>query len=176
MTTKQLQKLAKEKYGRKITDEMAADFLKKNKVSTEEELDNVVARMNGSGPNDPTPTNLSGTIRYFRLANKAGFVAQMKLKWVHYTQVEEGNVILKKIDKSGSYELSGYRDVCLGAERTIDMNDTDIPDGSEVYLEVIVCAGYDRKAGEIFIYSSTAGDRASYEISGATLTSKLKKV
>lgn len=177
MTNQQLKEIAKAKYGREISDEMATNFLLHNNVNTEEELHNVISGTDGGcGPNDPTPTKLSGTVRYFKLTNKGGFVAQMKIKWTHYTQIEEGGNIIRKKNGSGSYELSGYRDICLHGERTIDMKNTDIPDGSEVYLEIIVCGGYDRKTKELYIYSSTASDTASYKISGTTCSSNFKKV
>ena len=106
-------------------------------------------------------------IRYYKLKNKAAFVARMKIKWTHSDS--------KGDTSTGDYEPSGYHDVCAGAERTIDMNDTNIPDGAEVQLEVKVVLGTDKTASEKHSYQKSFGDMATYEITGTTLISKLKE-
>ena len=107
-------------------------------------------------------------IRYFKLTNKGWFVAQMQVIWTGNDG--KGNV------SHGTYEPSGYHDICIHAERTIDLADksTKIPDGAQVQLKVEVIAGKDKTATEKFIFSKDAGDTACYKISGTTLSNTLK--
>jgi hypothetical protein len=178
MTIGQLQAIAKEKYGKEVTDEQAERFLADNDIQSEEELENAASGMVGCGdPGDPVPSVIEGTtIRYLKLDNEGGFVAQMRVPWELYENITDGGNIVRKLVSSGTYEQSGYHDICLGGERTIDLNDTGIPDGAEVYLEVVVVAGRNRLAGERFHYGSTASDNASYKITGTTFDSSLRKV
>jgi hypothetical protein len=69
--------------------------------------------------------------------------------------------------------LLSYHDVCAGAEREIDLNDTRISNGSTVQLKVDVVAGKDKTADELFEYNKSCGEIAEYKISGTTLIDKL---
>ncbi len=107
----------------------------------------------------------NGAVRYFTLHNSGAFVARMQIWWC-----------LK--DDTGTYEEQGYHDICVSAERTIDLKSIGgaIPEGARVRLIVEVVAGKDKTAQEEFIYLSDSGERAVYKISGTTLKSKLKLI
>jgi hypothetical protein len=177
MTVEQLKSIAKEKYGKDVTDEQAERFLANNGLKSEEELANAVPGPIGcSDPGDPVPSVIGGTVRYFKLDNEGAFVAQMQLPWEKYEEVSDGGNIVRKLVDSGTYEQSGYHDICAGGERTIDLNDTDIPNGAEVYLKAVVVLGHNRLSGNRFNYCTTASNTASYKISGTTLNSSLWQV
>jgi hypothetical protein len=106
-------------------------------------------------------------IRYFKLHNAGAFVARMQVKWTGNDG--QGN------ESHGTYEPSGYHDVCAAAERTIDLNDTNIPDGACVTLKVVVVLGKDNTADETYTYKRDCGDTAYYKISGTTLNNHLKQ-
>lgn len=106
-------------------------------------------------------------IRYYKLQNKGAFVARMKVIWNH---TDGGN------DSHGTYEPSGYHDICAAAERTIDLKSAEIPNGAKVQLKVDVVLGKDKTASEKYIYSEDAGDMASYKITGTTLINSLKLI
>ncbi len=100
-------------------------------------------------------------VRYFKLKNSGGFVARMQIAW------NDNN------GKHGTYEPGGYHDICAAGERTLDLNDTDIPENASVFLKVCVVLGKDKEASELYEYDKTCSETASYEISGTTLISKL---
>lgn len=100
-------------------------------------------------------------VRYFTLLNKGGFVVQIQIKWT----APNGD--------SGTFEESGYHDICIHGERTLDLTTTKIPDGSKVRLNANVVGGKDNLAPEEFTYKTHSAAMANYKISGATLTNKL---
>jgi hypothetical protein len=111
---------------------------------------------------------IMASIRYYLLKNKGAFVARMQVIWNHTDS--QGN------ESHGTFEPSGYHDVCAAGERTIDINDnTHIPDGAEVQLKVIVVLGKNRTASVKHEYHTDSGGIAVYEISGTTLINKLKE-
>lgn len=103
-------------------------------------------------------------IRYIKLMNGGGFVAQMI---VHYDKEENGNVVHKK------YEESGYHDVTVGFDRTIDLSKTGIPDGSPVSLEVNVVWGKNNQASQTHTYRASSTKMACYVITGTTLSNTM---
>lgn len=107
-------------------------------------------------------------IRYFKLQNKGAFVARMQVIW--HGKDTKGNAV------DGVYEPGGYHDVLAAAERTIDLNETNIPDAAEVHLKVVVVAGRDREASERHKFTRSSGGMATYEISGTTLINTLKEL
>lgn len=107
-------------------------------------------------------------IRYMKLKNEGGFVARMKILWEGSDG--KGNI------GHGEYEEDSYHDICIHAERSIDLSETNIPDNSEVQLKAVVVLGKDKTADEKFIYSKDSCEKATYEISGTTLINKLKKI
>lgn len=100
------------------------------------------------------------TIRYFRLHNSGGFVARIQVVWSHN-------------GKKDIYKGSGYRDICIHGERTLDLTTTGIPDGATVQLKADVRLGRDNTAFETFTYRKNAGETASYDVSGTTLDNEL---
>lgn len=106
-------------------------------------------------------------VRFFKMKNLGGFVARMEIIWNLGDNM--GN------ESSGTYKPTGYQDVCVGAERTIDLNDnTNIPNGAAVRLKAEVVLGIDRVGDEMFIYDNSCSGIAEYEVSGTTLINKLK--
>lgn len=103
------------------------------------------------------------TIRYFKLQNAGGFVARIN---VTYRLDGEGNW--------RKWKPSGYADICLGAERTQDLKELGIPNGTHVRLIAFVALGKDNHAKEEYVFSSGDGKTASYKISGTTLINDLK--
>jgi hypothetical protein len=114
-------------------------------------------------------------VRYFKLENSGGFVAQIEVQYKEKHTDGQGNISYDAEWKSWQHD--GYGDICVGAERTVDLlNDLNIPDGSQVRLKAIVVAGKDRTADEQYIYQKTASSMATYKISGTTLINSLKRV
>ncbi|MFA5658169.1 MAG: hypothetical protein WC900_02675 [Oscillospiraceae bacterium] len=106
-------------------------------------------------------------IRYLKLKNAGAFVVHMVIIW----DGDDGN----GNESHGTYEPSGYHDICAAAERTIDLNDnTKIPNGATVKLKADVVWGKDKTASEEYIYDNSCGGIAEYKISGTTLNNKLK--
>lgn len=103
------------------------------------------------------------TIRYFKLSNKGGFVTR-----IHVRYRNEGEENWK--------EWSGSGDICIDAERTQDLKDLGIANGTHVNLLAFVVWGSDHTASEEYIFSSESGKTASYEISGTTLINHLKLI
>ena len=105
------------------------------------------------------------SIRYFKLANKGAFVTRIYVKYRL-----EGEKEWKK------WKPSGYADICTAAERTQDLRELGIPDGTHVRLFAYVALGNDNESDEEFLYVSSSGETASYQISGTTLSNKLRRV
>lgn len=113
-------------------------------------------------------------MRYMKLKNKGGFVARIEIQYKEKKSDSQGNISYDAEWKS--WHSDGYRDICAAAERTVDLNDSNIPDGSQVRLKAIVKLGSDRVSEEQYIYNKTSSKSAVYEISGTTLINKLKRV
>lgn len=104
-------------------------------------------------------------IRYFRLHNNGAFVARMR-------------IICISMDDGHEYEIEqeGYHDICVGAERTFDLqNDAkgNIKPNDLVKLEVVVVLGKNNTAREMFMYDPSSSKMADYTISGTTLINTL---
>ena len=114
---------------------------------------------------DQLPLVQGKDLRYFTLHNSGAFVARMKIEWTYG-------------ESSGTYEESGYHDICVGQDRTIDIASIDgaIPPGAYVRLKVHVVAGKGKTANEEFIYSPYSIEQASYEIIGTTLHNNLMRI
>jgi hypothetical protein len=110
-------------------------------------------------------------IRYFKLSNDGWYVALMRIEYKNVLTVGD-NVAYDA--KWSSWEAGGYHDVCLGAERTVDLTDTDIGKGAQVRLHMVVAGGKDRTADQVFEYSDAAGATAFYKASRTTLDSLLE--
>ncbi|MCI8404427.1 MAG: hypothetical protein HFE49_05945 [Clostridia bacterium] len=113
-------------------------------------------------------------IRYITLQNEGGFVAQIEIQYKRKHTDAHGNISYDAEWKSWHYD--GYRDICAASERTIDLTDSDIPDGSQVRLNAIVKLGSDCTSQEQYIYSRTSPKSAVYKVSGTTLINSLKRV
>ena len=105
----------------------------------------------------------SNEIKSFTLHNSGAFVARMQINWVDPTS-----------GSKGTYEPSGYHDICAAAERTINIAETGIPNGSLVCLKAVVVLGSDKDANHYFVYKSDASATAKYTISGTTLINHLE--
>ena len=105
------------------------------------------------------------TIRYIKLKNKGGFVAK-----IHVSYRPEGEKSWK------TWSPSGYADICAAAERTQDLKELGIADGSHVRLKAFVALGKDNLADEEYLFFSSSGATAAYEISGTTLINKRQLV
>lgn len=103
------------------------------------------------------------TIRYIKLQNAGGFVTRIN---VRYRPGDSGDW--------KTWKPSGYADICAGAERTQDLKDLGIPDGTHVSLTAFVVLGKDNEAKEEYRFFSSDGKTASYKISGTTLSNKLR--
>ncbi|HAP15176.1 hypothetical protein AALM99_08675 [Lactococcus muris] len=101
-------------------------------------------------------------VRSFKLRNNGGFVARL-----HVFKLLDGT--WKNITPP-----SVRRDITLGAERTIDLqNIPELSPGEKVKLKAEVVLGKNRVANEEFIYDP-AGPTVVYEIVGTTLSPKLR--
>ena len=105
-------------------------------------------------------------IRYIKLKNKGGFVAKITVQYKGKHTDEHGNVSYDAEWKS--WHSDGYRDICAAAERTVDLTDSDIPDGSQVRLKAVIVAGRDHTASEQSIYNKESSKMAFYKVSGTT--------
>lgn len=112
------------------------------------------------------------SIRYFKLKNEGGFVARMKIIYGgnEKEKDEHGNIVYFT---KGTYEPSGYHDICASGERTIDLKDTKIQEGAAVKLHVVVVFGDDKEATEEFIYHADCPEMAVYKISGVVRSNRL---
>ncbi|MEY8443897.1 hypothetical protein AALA52_06535 [Lactococcus ileimucosae] len=101
-------------------------------------------------------------VRSFKLKNNGAFVVR-----IH---------VLKLINETWQNitPSSGYRDITLGAERTVDLQSIPkLAPGEKVKLKAEVVLGKNRAAPEEFIYDP-AGPTVVYEIMGTTLNPKLR--
>ncbi|MCI1634773.1 hypothetical protein [Bifidobacterium sp.] len=104
--------------------------------------------------------------RYIKLKNRGSYVARTKLSW---SGTQDGNA------GTGTYEESGYHDVLVYGERTIDMKDqAHFPDGAAVTFTCFVVAGRDKTAS--FTFNEQPGDTITYQCDGTTLFNSLKQV
>lgn len=94
-------------------------------------------------------------VRYIKLRNSGAFVARMRIYW----DTKESKAI---------YEPGGYHDICCAAERTIDLTDTNIPEGANVTLVVYVVAGGEVWSRGSYTYDKACGKIAEYEVHGTT--------
>lgn len=114
-------------------------------------------------------------IRYIKLKNTGGFVAQIEVQYKQKHTDSQGNISYDAEWKNWHYD--GYRDICAGAERTVDLLlDANIPEDSQVRLKAVVVWGSDCVSEEQYIYQQSNSQMAVYEISGTTLINKLKRV
>ncbi len=102
------------------------------------------------------------TVRYFKLHNSGGFVARL---YVDHRRDDEQTWSI--------WKPSGYADICAGAERTQDLKEAGIENGSHVRLFAFVAGGVDKTAGEEYIFDPNSSSMAVYEISGTTLINSL---
>lgn len=110
------------------------------------------------------PVDMDNYIRYFMLRNNDGwFVARIRISW----NIKDG---------SGVFEESGYHDICINKERTLDLKGTNIPAGATVKLIAEIAGGPDKEATESFIYYPDSTNIARYEVSGTTLNSDLNRL
>ena len=99
------------------------------------------------------------SIRAFELKNNGAFVARLRVK-----------------SSSGESITSG--DILINSSKTIDLNQylNKINDGDTVWLEAVVVGGKNKTSSKKFIYRAGALEKANYEISSTTMSSKLKFV
>ena len=113
------------------------------------------------------------TVRYIKLKNDGGFVARIQIQYKRRRVDDDGNVSFDA--EWHSWSTDGYRDICSGGERTVDLTEIHIPDGSYVRLKAEVVMGKSR-TGDICVFQSGCGTMLSYRISGTTLINKLTTV
>ncbi|MDR1100843.1 MAG: hypothetical protein LBL34_00545 [Clostridiales bacterium] len=172
MTIEEIKAIAKERYGKELTDEEAGMHLEDINLRREhEELQDADMGLEGScgTPSDDRdpPSPPAGLVRYIKLrCGDCGFVAHMQIKWEVYKTIKSGGNVMRVLEKSGTWEASGYHDICAYGERTVDLSETDIDEGADVWLKAYVCGGYDRIAKERFTYSKSDSDTAKYKIHG----------
>ncbi len=95
-------------------------------------------------------------VRYIKLKNQGAFVLRMQISWTG-------------VNRGGLYEPDGYHDICCAAERTIDLAETDIPEGASVNLIAHIAATTsDLWSMDKFIYDKECGKIATYRIKGTT--------
>ncbi len=113
-------------------------------------------------------------IRYIKLKNTGGFVARIEVQYKGKHTDAQGNVSYDAEWKS--WHSDGYRDICASAERTVDLTDSNIPDGAQVRLKAIVKLGSDCTSKDQYIYNKTSSKSAVYKVSGTTLINSLERV
>ena len=96
-------------------------------------------------------------IRAFELKNNGAFVARLRVKSSSGASITSSDILIRQ---SKVIDLNQYLD--------------KINDGDTVWLEAVVVAGRNRTSTRKFIYRAGALEKAKFEISGTTLTSKLK--
>ncbi len=112
------------------------------------------------------------TVRYFKLINGGGFVAQIVIEYREKQTDDKGDISYEAQWKSWFTE--GYRDILQFAERTVDLlHDSPIPDGSQVRIHVYVAAGTSDPAPQQFVYDKNSASMACYSITGTTLNNSL---
>ncbi len=114
-------------------------------------------------------------IRYFKLHNRGAFVARIHILYKAPSIDDKGNISYPA--EFSEWKQHGYNDICAGAERTVDLlKDANMSDGTVVKLRVVIPLGKSREASEQFMFQSSSGKMASYEITGTTLISHLKLI
>ena len=96
-------------------------------------------------------------IRAFELKNNGAFVARLRVKSSSGASITSSDILIRQ---SKVIDLNQYLD--------------KINDGDTVWLEAVVVLGRNRTSSKKFIYRAGALEKAKFEISGTTLTSKLK--
>lgn len=114
-------------------------------------------------------------VRFFKLHNNGGFVAQIEVQYREKKTDGKGNISYSGEWKT--WQASGYRDICLGAERTVDLYGDigKIPEEAQVRLNAVVVWGKDHPSKEQYIYSREYSKMAEYEIWGTTLCNKMER-
>lgn len=104
--------------------------------------------------------------RYIKLKNRGAYVTRMKLAW---GCTQDGNA------GTGTYEEPVYRDVLVGAERTIDVKDqAHFPDGARVTFTCFVVSGRDKTV--LFTFAEEPGNMITYQCDDTTLFNSLKQI
>ncbi len=112
-------------------------------------------------------------VRYFKLENTGGFVAKIEIQYKARRVDDNGNV---SYDADWhKWDTGGYRDICAGGERTVDLADAGFPDGSQVRLKAVVVWGKD-KTGDVYLYQNNSNTMISYKISGTTQFNSLSRI
>lgn len=112
-------------------------------------------------------------IRYIKLKNEGGFVARIQIQYKARRVDHDGNVSFDA--KWQKWHTDGYRDICVGQDRTVDIADAHIPDGSFVRLKAEVILG-DGKLGDTYVFQTSSTTTISYKISGTTLSNTLSRI
>lgn len=102
-------------------------------------------------------------VRYYKLRNQGLFVSRL---YVNYRPGGE--------ESWKTWKPAGYADICIGGERTQDLKELGIEDGSHVRLIAYIAAGSEQIAMEEYIFYSNAGRTASYMVSGDVVYSSLE--
>lgn len=106
-----------------------------------------------------------GAIRYFRLMNQGAFICRLH---VNYRPGGE--------ESWKTWEPAEYADIYTAAERTVDMKELGIEDGTHVRLIAFIVSGSHQIAAEEYIFYSNIGRTAAYKASGTLLSSRLNLV
>ena len=111
-------------------------------------------------------------IRYIKLHNSGWFVARIHILYKTPQRDAHGNISYPA--EFSEWKPSGYSDICVLAERTVDMvNDTNFTDGTIVKLKAFIVAGSDRTAAEQYEFRRDSGKTAKYNVSRGTRNAKL---
>lgn len=110
-------------------------------------------------------------IRYFKVKSNADFACRIHVNYKVAQHDDKGNISYPA--EFTEWKSHGYNDICKYGERTLDLKDTGLADGSIVQLKMDVVFGKDKTSDEQYIYNSASGKTATYIIKGQTLSSKL---
>ena len=111
-------------------------------------------------------------VQYIRLRNSGGLVARIHI--LYKTPHDDGSGNISYPAEFSEWTNPGYADICAAAERTLDLlKDANMTDGTIVKLRALVPLGKSRESSEQYIFQSTSGKTALYNISGTPLTSHL---
>ncbi len=107
----------------------------------------------------------SGNIRYIKLHNDGGYIAEMEVKY-------------RKPDTTDDWDKEKWGgNVNKGHSKTIDPgthdDETVASDGDEIKFRLLVKAGPDKTANETFIYDSTSTLQANYVSCGGVQSAEL---
>lgn len=111
-------------------------------------------------------------IRYIKLHNSGWFVARIHILYKTPQRDAHGNISYPA--EFSEWKPSGYSDICVLAERTVDMvNDTNFTDGTIVKLKAFIVAGSDRRPRSSMSSAAIQGKTAKYNDSRGTQNAKL---